>query len=360
MKQATALHALAWVSWLAAAVAVLIVTRNPYYIGLTLLWIGATTWASYVIGVEESASPLAPLSPLRFALFVVLLATLLNALFVHVGTTVILTLPSSWPVIGGPITLEAAVYGALNGFVLTALFAAFLLFNRMVAVRSLIQLTPRAYFPVAVTIAIALTFTPSTLRQIEQIREAQIIRGRTMRGMRSWLPLFLPLLSGGLERALQLAEAMTARGFASAARAVHDLRTQIMLLTGLVAFVAGWLLRLAWNLALMGALLILAGATLFFLAVWLAGRRHPRTTYRPASWRKRDVVVATAAGLTGAFFLLPLPRVDQSTLAYSPYPTLAAPDFSLVLGLATWGLLAPALMMLLASDDGMPPAPDGS
>ena len=31
-----------------------------------------------------------------------------------------------------------------------------------------------------------------------------------MRGLRDWLPLLMPLLIGGLERALQLAEAMTA------------------------------------------------------------------------------------------------------------------------------------------------------
>jgi energy-coupling factor transport system permease protein len=349
VNQAGTLHALAWLAWLAAVVAVLIVTRNPFYLGVTLLWVAATAWAVRATG-EHTTGQMATLSLLRFGLFVIPMAALFNALFVHVGTTVIFTLPASWPVVGGPITLEAAVYGALNGLALTGLFAAFMIFNRVVAVRSLIQLTPRAYFPVAVTVAIAVTFAPSTLRQIEQIREAQAIRGRAMRGLGSWLPLFLPLLSSGMERALQLAEAMTARGFASAGGATHDMRTQAMLLLGLLAFGAGWLLRLAWNLPLAGAFLILIGAALFMVAVWIAGRRHPHTTYRPAPWRARDTAVVAAAGVTAACFLLPLPRFDQSTLAYTTYPTLTMPGFSLALGLATWGLLAPALILLLRND----------
>ena len=350
MRVGDALHALAWLGWLSAGMVVLIVTRNPIYLVLALLWIGVVSGTVTKAGMAvTTVAP--PFSVWRVGLFVIPFAALFNALFVHVGTTVLFTLPDAWPIIGGPLTAEALVYGALNGLALVGLLAAFTVFNRVVPVRALIQLIPRAYFSVAVTVAIAVTFVPSTLRQAEQIREAQAIRGRALTGVRSWLPLFLSLLSNGLERALQLAEAMVARGFASSAQSVYDWRTQIMLMVGLSAFLAGWLLRLMAGMPQIGGLLVVSGLLLFIAAVWIGGRRRPHTTYRPAPWRGQDWLVTGAAAITVAIFLLPLPEIDRSTLAYSPYPTLSMPGFSLALGMATWGLLGPALVLLKSRGD---------
>jgi energy-coupling factor transport system permease protein len=350
VNQGDALHALAWLGWLTACMVVLIVTRNPIYLVLTLLWISVVSGIVTMAGMHvTTVAP--PFSVWRVGLFVIPFAAMFNALFVHVGTTVLFTLPATWPIVGGPITAEALVYGALNGLALIGLLAAFTVFNRVVPVRGLIQLIPRAYFSVAVTVAISVTFVPSTLRQAEQIREAQAIRGRALTGVRGWLPLFLSLLSNGLERALQLAEAMVARGFASSARSVYDWRTQLMLVAGLSVFLAGWLLRLMAGMPLIGGLLVICGLLLFVAAVWIGGRRHPHTTYRPAPWRGQDWLVTGAAGITAAIFLLPLPGIDRSTLAYSPYPTLSLPGFSLALGMATWGLLGPALVVLKSRGD---------
>jgi len=47
------------------------------------------------------------LSPLRFGLIVVTTAALFNVAMVHVGTTVLFTLPAWIPLLGGPWTLEA-------------------------------------------------------------------------------------------------------------------------------------------------------------------------------------------------------------------------------------------------------------
>src|SRR4030043_1151670 len=93
--------------------------------------------------------------------------------------------------------------------------ASFTVLNLALPVRDLISLIPRAFFPVAVVTSIAVTYLPTTMRQFQQIREAQAGRGHQMRKLRDWLPLLMPLLVGGLEHAMQLAEAMTARGFAS-------------------------------------------------------------------------------------------------------------------------------------------------
>ena len=93
--------------------------------------------------------------------------------------------------------MEALVYGALNGATIAGLFAAFAVINRVVPVRSLIRVIPRAYYSVAVVASIAITYVPTTRRQFQQIREAQAIRGHRMRGVRSGCPWPCPCSPAG-------------------------------------------------------------------------------------------------------------------------------------------------------------------
>jgi energy-coupling factor transport system permease protein len=209
-------------------------------------------------------------------------------------------------------------------------------------VRSLLRLVPRAYYPAAVVMSIAVTFAPSALQQIQQVREAQAVRGHRMAGVRSWLPLLVPLLEGSLERSMQLAEAMMARGFA-AGEAVADRRPQLLMLGGMVAFLIGWLLRLAWQQEAGGWALLFGGTLLLLAALWLAGRRHPHTVYRPDTWHWRDGVVIGAAVVAASAYMIPWPGLDRAPLFYYPYPALVWPELSVPILLATLGLGAPLL-----------------
>jgi energy-coupling factor transport system permease protein len=197
------MHPVAWMLWLVGVLIALSVTRNPLYLVLVLGCVGITL--ASLRGRTQRVAPTMPVSPVRFGLLVVALSALFNAGTAHVGRGVLVRLPEVLPLIGGPVTLEALVFGALNGLVLTGIYTAFVVLNQALPVRSLIRFIPRAFFPVAVVVSIALSFAPTTLRHFQQIREAQAIRGHRVRGLRDWLPLFLPLLVGGLERALQLA-----------------------------------------------------------------------------------------------------------------------------------------------------------
>lgn len=330
-------HPLAWAAWIAAIVVILTLTRNPLYLALV---IGVTAIVGWRTAAVTESEQIVILSPLRFGLVVVTTAALFNMAMVHVGTTVIFTLPVWIPLFGGAWTLEALVYGALNGLALAGLFAGFTVINRVVPVRALLRLTPRAFYPVAVVVSIAVTFVPTTIQQIQQIREAQAVRGHRLRGVRSWLPLVVPLLEGGMERSLQLAEAMVARGFASGGE-VQARWPQMLVLAGFLAIVAGWLLQLVWRQQLGGGALLGVGAAALLVGLWRAGRRHPHTVYRPDVWHARDWLVAASALLAMAAYLLPV--FERSTIFYYPYPALSWPAFDWRIGLATLGLVAPAL-----------------
>jgi energy-coupling factor transport system permease protein len=272
---------------------------------------------------------------------VLVTTTLFNALTVHVGETVLFKLPAVIPLFGGAITLEAAFYGLLNGLTLTLMFFAFSIINHALPARALIRLIPRAFYPVAIVIAIALTFVPATLRHFKQIQEAQAIRGHQWRGIRDWLPLLIPLLTGGLERALQLAEAMTARGFAS--QPSYSAKTQIAVILGLVFLLSGWLLRLVWSFPSLGLMIQLTGFAVIGLTIWIVGRHNPYTRYRPQPWQRLDSLVSVSAGVVFVLFIFDLPYLDldRSSILYYPYPAITMPSLNPIIALVSVGLAMP-------------------
>jgi energy-coupling factor transport system permease protein len=354
------IHPLAWLMWVATASASILLTRNPLYVtvllGVAYLVLDAVRSWSYNAPLSEGGSAPAgrrlPVSPWQFALFAIPAGALFNGLTSHVGETVLLRLPPGLPLVGGAITAEALVFGAINGLVLSALFTTFAVLNLAVPIRDLIGYLPRAFYPVAVVSAIAVTFVPNTLRQVRQVREAQAVRGHRMRGLRDWLPLFMPVLVGGLERALQLAEAMTARGFAgtgvTSQRSRRRTITQLTLAGGLVAVLASGVLRLMVGGGQLSTGLLVVGLGLVVAAIWYTGRGVQRTRYRRPRWHGTDIAM-TVGGMVALSSLL----IWGGTRDYSPYPALAWPPFDLKVGFGLLGLLAPALVVARAAE---PPA----
>lgn len=336
------LHPLAWVVWLGSVLVALTATRNPIYLAIALGCISLALRQAH----RRACAPAPPLSPLRFGLVVVPLGALLNALSTHYGETVLLTLPPRLPLIGGPVTLEALAYGALNGLVLTGLFAAFTALYLALSVQALVRLIPRGFYPVAVVMSIALAYVPSTFAQLQQICEAQAMRGHRPRGLRDALPLLMPLLVSGLENALHLAEAMTARGFGRAA-APRPRLARPLLVVGLAGVVAALILRLAGWRSPAAVLLLAAAAGLVIVGLWLEGRSFRRTVYRPQPLTLPDVLVALAAAGSAVFYLAA--TAARLSLAYTPYPRLSLPTVDWAAALATLGLAAPVLAMAALS-----------
>jgi energy-coupling factor transport system permease protein len=299
---------------------------------------------------KDAATPAISLS--RFGLLIIIFAALFNALTSHFGETVLFTIPGNIPLISGPVTLEALVFGAINGLVLTGILGAFTVLNQALPVRSLISLIPRAFYPLAVVTSIAVTYIPVTTRQYRQIREAQSVRGHIMRGLRDWTPMIMPLLVGGLERAMMLAEAMTARGFASPKPNGQSSNQGYALLGGLTLVLTGWLALMVAGWVIIGWLCILVGIGLLVWGMWSRSKRVPHTNYRRESWGLADGLVMLGIVLVLCFYLLSIPGVDKSSLTYNPYPAITIPKFDPLIGLATLGLLFPAgIMYVVRSGD---------
>jgi len=342
------IHTYVWVIWLAAAIVSLSSTRNPLYLVLILLCLAIVnnSLASRIPqGNNPNASAKFPISPLRIAIMLVGLSALFNAAISHYGDTILFRVPDWIPLLGGAITLEALIYGAINGLVLFGIFWTFMILNQALPARKLLRLIPRAFYPVAVVTSIAISFVPATVRHYHQIREAQAIRGHRLRGVRDWIPLIMPLLVGGLERALSLAEAMTARGFASGGQAENGFRERVLLLLGILMMFVGWIFRLLENWYLPGSVLIILGAILIFAMLWTVGRKIPRSTYVREHWKLRDAVILMGAILILVFILVPLPFLNKLTLSFEIYPSLNIPGFDPLIGVVIVALLLPTLFL---------------
>lgn len=332
----------AWVSWLIATIVILSITRNPLYLVLILMCV---VFVGMSLRQEEAA--IRPFSLWKLAVWILVLSTAFNALTSHYGQTVLFTIPGSLPLLSGPVTLEAMVYGFTNGLVLTGMLASFMVLNLALTVRELVSLIPQAFFPMAVVTSIAVTYLPTTLRQFRQIRDAQAIRGHQMRTLRDWLPLWMPLLVGGLEHAMQLAEAMTARGFASTKPGAHRSGNtpRLFMIIGLVLLTFGWIAQLG-GAGMIGVGSIIFGSLLILGGLWFLGKESARTAYRNPGWGWQDWLTMLVSLGVLIICILPILEPINQALYYDPYPILSVPPFSPLLGITIMGLILPGILKL--------------
>jgi energy-coupling factor transport system permease protein len=348
-------HTTTWLLWLLAAILPAMLTRNPLYLIVLLL----------AVAIDyDTLGRVSPLAAswsffLKVGLIVAAFSALFNPLTVHYGDTVLFTLPRL-PLrvggaiildLGGKITLEALSYGLTGGLSLMAALLIFATFNALVDHYQLLRSIPAFMYQTGVVASIAIAFVPQMVASLKEIREAQAIRGHRFRGGRDLLPLLMPLLTSGLERAIRLAESMEARGFggnlsrASPTRELFYKALIALALLGLLAgvFCHGYFSSSRWGLwrwtgasLMAGSLLLLAGT---FRAI---GRRVRRSRYRRQLWRRRDTIVSVVSLASLAVTLL-FWVWDRKALIFYPYPRFRWPLFNPLIGLALLATVVPVL-----------------
>lgn len=338
----------AWVAWVTMVMVAALSTTNPLVLGVMLLGV-------VFVGVAAPMTPsgrlgLRTMAALGAGLFAISLAiAVING---NVGERVLFTLPGpevpSWLGglrLGGPVSAEGLVAAGARGLAILCVFLAFAVFNGAVRPHLVMRSAPAALFHAGLVVTVGLNLLPASLDDLRRIREARALRGAPG-GLRDLPAVVVPAVIGGLERSLRLAEAMEARGFASAAPLPR--RAQ---LAGLAAapllMAAMWL----WLYAPGTAAWALLPTTLAMLALgeWLRSsaraRRTTRLTREPLS--TADVAGMLLSAALALVFLV-ASRADLLGLRYNPFAGLPWPGFTPGAALLALGVAWPAVRLLAA------------
>ncbi len=177
------------------------------------------------------------LRPLVLALALLLLATAaINGLLDHTGATVIATVPSWVPLMGGILTAEGFAEGASIGLALLAAVSVAAALSLVLEPTDLVDALPRPLHHTGAAIGAALNLVPATVNSFLAVRDAQRLRGWRPKGARAIADLAVPVVLGAIDRSVQLAESMDARAFGSgqrtAMRASHRSATSATMALG--------------------------------------------------------------------------------------------------------------------------------
>lgn len=287
---------------------------------------------------------------LRIAATFVIVGVIFNVLTVHSGDLVIAELPGSWPVVGGILTWNALVYGTLGGVALFSLVLTGITVSTLISWVDLFHVMPRRLAPIAVTGSVAWAFLPQTAVAWRQIREAQTMRGHRFHGMRDFIPIVVPLLAGGLDRSLVMAEALESRGFGASA-GVHpatrnpwrDFAFGCSVIFGLGGLAVAVYCLAVGMAAWAGVAGAVGGISLAALVRTSPTPVAARTRCRTLVWSRADSLV-TVTSLIAVSIVVIWNGVRPGSLVYAPYPTLTLPPVDAPLLILLGLLMVPALV----------------
>ncbi|MHB8459224.1 MAG: energy-coupling factor transporter transmembrane component T [Candidatus Limnocylindrales bacterium] len=270
------MNARAVVVWSAAALTVDLATNDPVCRATLLL-----VCVDVLLALVPPSRSLRPL--ITVVVVVAFVAVGLNLALSHSGAHVLVEMPADWPLLGGPITLEAGAYGLAAGLGIAGAIFAVAPISLVLETHELVDALPRGLERSALVVASALNLAPAIGRSAVAIRDAETMRGWRPRGPRSWAEILVPTMLGAIEDSLGLAEAMESRAFGSG----------------------------------------------------------PRTRYAAGRWSRGDALVVIAAVAAAGCFIVG--RIAGASLDWRPYPTLVPPAVEPVLISAILLLAAPLL-----------------
>lgn len=198
-------------AWALAAVTVALVTTSPVYRALVAL---------VAINVLlRHRLPDRDLRPLLTGVGIAMLSSVaLNLVLAHTGRHVLLVVPGGVPAVGGPVTLESAVFGSVTALGVAAAVLACAGLSLLAEPEDLVDALPPLLERTGTAVGAALALAPAIGRSYRSVREAQLARGWRPRGPRAWSELLVPVVLTAVEDSVQVAEAMEARAFGSGPR----------------------------------------------------------------------------------------------------------------------------------------------
>ena len=345
------LHPVAWWLWAAGLAICAMRTNNPFLLAL----IGAV--ACFVVSVCRTNAPWSRSIAffLRVGVLVIAIRVVIEILFGQRGVPghVLFNLPRvplpSWAMavsIGGAVTLESILNAAVEGLQIAVILLCFGAANSLASPYRLLRSLPAVLYETGVAVTVALAFTPELVLSISVVRQARRQRGIPVTGLRGLRGVAVPVLESALDRSLQLATSMDARGYGRRVSLGQGSRRLASgATTGGLLLVAVGLYGVIDSGSLFGLGLPILAVAAVMCGVGLAvgGRRSARSRYRPDPWRRPEwVVVGSGLVALGAMAVAPALNVPGLTVSFSP---LAFPSIPL---LPVVGILVAAVPAIAA------------
>ncbi len=343
------LHPVAWWLWAAGLAICAMRTNNPFLLAL----IGVV--ACVVVSARRSSAPWSRSIAffLRVGVLVIVIRIAIEILFGQRGLPghVLFTMPRvplpSWAAgvsIGGPVTLESVLIAFVEGMQIAVILLCFGAANSLASPYRLLRCLPAVLYETGVAVTVALSFTPELVQSIGTVRQARRQRGIPTRGLRGMRGVAVPVLESALDRSLQLATSMDARGYGRRIAVGKASRRFASGATGgglLLAAVGVYGVIDSGSLFGLGLPVLAVAAVLCGVGLALGGRRTARSRYRPDPWREPEWIVA-GSGLV-ALVTMALARafdVPGLTISFSP---LVFPSIPLLPVVGIFIALIPAI-----------------
>jgi energy-coupling factor transport system permease protein len=287
---------------------------------------------------------------LRIGLVVIVIRVAIEIVFGQRGVPghVLFTLPHvplpSWAAavsVGGAVTLESILTAFVLGLQIAVILVSFGAANSLVSPYRLLRCLPAVLYESGVAVTVALSFTPELIETIAAVRRARRLRGIPTSGLRGVRGIAVPVLEGALDRSLQLATSMDARGYGRRnrmGRVAHALAVGATGVGLLLAAVGVYGVIDAGSLLGLGLPIIAVAIVLCALGLTVGGRQMERTRYRPDRWGSQEwAILGSGLAAVGSMALAHALEVPGMTVSFVP---LAVPPLPL---LPVAGILVAAL-----------------
>lgn len=211
------LHPLTWWIWAIGLAVSVIRFDSPVF---TVVCVGAV--AVVVFRNREDAPWGKSFNwTIKISLWILAIRTVIGVLIgVPIPGTTLFTLPRlplpDWMPgirIGGAVTLERISSAVSEGIIICGIIIIFGAAASLTSPHRLLRVMPVYIYEFAISVVIATSVLPQLVSSVSRIRQAQKLRGQSLRGFSSWKRVAIPLLEESLARSLDLAAAMDSRGY---------------------------------------------------------------------------------------------------------------------------------------------------
>lgn len=277
---------------------------------------------------------------LRIGLVVIVIRVAIEIVFGQRGVPghVLFTLPRaplpSWAAavsIGGAVTLESIITAFVLGLQLAVILVCFGSANSLVSPYRLLRCLPAILYEAGVAVTVALSFTPELIETIAAVRQARRLRGIPTKGVRGLRGIAVPVLEGALDRSLQLATSMDARGYGrrnETSGAAHALAAGAIGSGLLLAAIGLYGVIDAGSLFGLGLPIVAVAVVLCAVGLAVGGRRMQRSRYRPDRWGAQEwAILGSGLAAVGSMALANALAVPGVTVSFVP---LAVPPLPLL------------------------------